>query len=119
MARGQNRPQQPRDVVAPRAERLAERLEERVRWIDTFTDEAFIKPADQELPRGGLFEQDAHAVAAAPAPRLPEDGLGPVVVQAGVEREAAGTGPPAGEGAGGLADVLLAVVADAQAEQLH
>ncbi len=28
-------------------------------------------------------------------------------------------GPPAGEGAGGLADVLLGVVADAQAEQLH
>ncbi len=52
---------------------------------------------------------------------MSEDGLGgrrraPVRV----EREFTGfIDPPAGEGAGGLADVLLAVVADAQAEQLH
>ena len=52
-------------------------------------------------------------------PVWPRTVLGPPSCERGVEREALAVGVPAGEGAGGLADVLLGVVADAEAEQLH
>ncbi len=52
-------------------------------------------------------------------PVLAEDGLFAVVVLFLLEDGPCAVDFPAGEGAGGLADVLFGVVADAEAEQLH
>ena len=51
--------------------------------------------------------------------RLAEDRLVAIVVPRGGLAEGAVGDRPAGEGAGGLLDVGLGVVADAQGEQLH
>src|SRR5436309_2770071 len=50
---------------------------------------------------------------------LAEDRLRAVVVEARGERELLAVGVPAGEGAGGFADVRLGVIAHAEGEQLH
>ncbi len=53
------------------------------------------------------------------APVCPRTVLGPPSCRRASNWKPLAVGAPAGEGAGGLADVRLGVVADAQAEQLH
>ena len=89
MPRGQDGPDQPGDVVVALAERLAQRLEQRVGRRGLLADEEVVELADQEPRRRRLLQHDAHHVAAVPGAGLPQDGLGAAVVQAGVEREAA------------------------------
>src|SRR3954451_6189487 len=107
MPRGQDRPDQRRDVVVALAERLAQGFEQGVGGDGALADEELIELADDEAGRGGLLEQDADHVVAVPGAGPPEDRLAAAVVEAGVEGETDPVGPPAGEGAGGLADVLL------------
>ena len=71
------------------------------------------------LGRDRLLEDDAQHVDAVEVAGPPQERLGSVVVEGGVDHEIEVLEVPAGEGAGRLADVGLGVVAHPHGEQLH
>jgi len=73
----------------------------------------------QERRGRGLLERDPHDVVAIEVAASAEDLLGSVVVVAGDIAEAPAALVPTGERAGGFADVVLGVVAFAEAEQFE
>src|SRR5262249_48651595 len=94
-------------------------LQQRVGRYGLLANEVVIKLAHEETGRSGLFEDDPYHVASIPCTGLPEDGLRPTIVEPRIEFEPVAVAAPAGESAGRFADVLLGVVADTEAKQLH
>ena len=67
-----------------------------------------------------MVEQHRDQVVALPASATAEDGFLAVVVPSGdLGENVACLDRPAGQGAGGLLDIVLGVMADAEREQLH
>ena len=66
-----------------------------------------------------MLQHHLHQVVAFPETLVPQDGFLAGIVANGDLGESVFIETPAGEGAGGLLDVVLAVMADAHAEELH
>ena len=66
-----------------------------------------------------MFQEQLRQAVAVERAGLAEDRLGARVVPRGNEPDLIAHEPPAGQGAGGLLDVVLGVMADAEREQLH
>ena len=107
------------EVVIVLPQLLTERFQQGVGSVLVLADERAVQLADEEAGARLLLEQNIDHVAAVPVAGAAKDGLRPLVVKAFVELVAFAVSVPAGESAGGFADVLLGVIADAEREQFH
>src|SRR4030095_11515503 len=86
---------------------------------DVLAHEEAVELTDNEGGAGGVLEEQIDDVLPVERARAAENGLRLVIVQRGAFDELVVLESPAGEGACRLLDVVLRVVADAQAEQLE
>ena len=107
------------DLIARRAERLGQRGDQLGRDRVDLGDEGPDELGAEELGAGGLLEQDRRDVVAVEPAGVAQDRFLAVVVLCGDLAKPTALDEPAGEGAGGLLDVALGVMAPAQGEQLH
>ena len=101
------------------ARRSAGQRGDRIVVDGSLAEEQAAEPPGQPIGGRRVLEEDRHQVVAVQAAAAAEDRLGLVVVPRGDVAEGAVVDGPAGQGAGGLLDVVLGVVADAEGEQLH
>ena len=78
-----------------------------------------IEFAGNEIRRGGLGEDDVQDLLPAERPGVSKHGFLAAIVLRVVDVEGEIVVAPSGKGAGGFANVLLGIVADAHGEQLH
>src|SRR5262249_40895367 len=82
-------------------------------------DEIAVEFAAEELGARGLLQRDAYNIGGFPRAGLLQEGLVAGIVVLLAELALVAFHAPAGEGAGGFANVRLRVVADADGEQLQ
>src|SRR5262249_43288332 len=119
MPRPQQSTHEPSDIIITLTEGISQRLQKGVGRLVRFADEEAVELPDQEARRGGPVENGGDDIVAVQVAGPAQDSLLPIIVQLRLEGEVLAAGVPAGEGTGGLADVLFRVVTDTEAEQLH